>query len=132
VVAVTAVATLMNVALTSVLFTVFGYAGGALTALSWGMLQLFSFGGVWMVETLPAPLRWLHYISPMSVVRDGMISAFNGAPGLVISLLAMSAIGGAAAAVNLVAVRKVRSRYEDGLSELAADGTAKGEVVVVG
>ncbi|MCE5292634.1 MAG: hypothetical protein LLG14_25845, partial [Nocardiaceae bacterium] len=132
VVAVTTVATLMNVALTSVLFTLFGYAGGALTALSWAMLQLFAFGGVWMVETLPAPLRWLHYVTPMSVVRDGMISAFNGAPGLVISLLAMAAIAGAAAAINLVAVRKARSRYESRLTELATDGTARGEVVVVG
>lgn len=132
VVAVTTVATLMNVALTSVLFTLFGYAGGALTALSWGMLQLFAFGGVWMVETLPAPLRWLHYVTPMSVVRDGMISAFNGAPGLAISLVAMAAIAGAAAAVNLAAVRNARTRYESRLTELAADGTARGEVVVVG
>ncbi|CAM4002035.1 YhgE/Pip family protein [Smaragdicoccus niigatensis] len=132
VVAVTAVATLMNVALVSILFTVFGYAGGALTALSLGMLQLFSFGGVWMVETLPAPFQWLHLISPMTVVRHGMIAAFNGAPGLATSLVAMSAIAVAAAAVNVAAVRTVRRRHEARVSELAADGTAQGEVVVVG
>ncbi|MCF8608920.1 YhgE/Pip family protein [Gordonia sp. HY285] len=111
-------ATLMNVALTSVLFTLFGYAAGALTSLAWLMLQIFSYGGIWMVETLPAPFRLLHPIAPMSYVRDGMIAAFNGTSGFGMALGIVIAITVAAAAVNFGAVAAARhlhrNRVRDG------------------
>ncbi|MEU6832148.1 YhgE/Pip domain-containing protein [Nocardia beijingensis] len=99
-------ATVMNVAVTSVLFTLFGYAAGALGSLAWMMLQVFSYGGVWMVETLPAPFRWLHPVSPMTYYRDGLIAAFNGAPGFASSLSTMIAIAVAAGVINVLACRK--------------------------
>lgn len=105
-------ATLMNVALVSVLFTVFGYVAGALTSLAGLMLQIFSYGGIWMVETLPAPFRILHPISPLTYMRDGLIAAFNGTPGVPGSFAVMVLIGLVAAAANMVAVGIARRRYD--------------------
>jgi len=115
VVAIMAVATLMNVALTSVLFTLFGYVAGALTALAAMMLQLFSYGGVWMVQTLPAPFQWLNPISPMTYVRNGLIAAFNGVGGFWPALVIMAVIAAAAGAVNFVVVDRAHKRHQGGV-----------------
>ncbi|MEE3853003.1 YhgE/Pip domain-containing protein [Gordonia sp. LSe1-13] len=112
VVVATVVATLMNVAVFAVLFTVLGYAAGALASLSWLMLQVFSYGGVWMVETVPAPFGWLHPISPMTYVRDSMIAAFNGAPGFWSSTLVVALIG-VAAFMLLMFLTRTRGGGED-------------------
>ncbi|GAB19678.1 hypothetical protein GOEFS_093_00070 [Gordonia effusa NBRC 100432] len=104
-------ATIMNVTVFSVLFTLFGYGAGALTSLAWLMLQLFAYGGIWMVETLPAPLRLLHTITPLTYVREGLIGAFNGAPGVGSGLAMIVLIAVVAAAVNLGAVHLYRQRY---------------------
>lgn len=92
VIAVVAVATLMSVSLTGAAFRIFGYAAGALVSLAAWMLQVFAFGGVWMLETVPAPLRALHPIAPMSYTRDGLIAAFNGGPGFASALATMFGI----------------------------------------
>ncbi|ALG86071.1 YhgE/Pip family protein [Gordonia phthalatica] len=113
VVLISAGATLMNVALISVLFTLFGYVVGALSSLAWMMLQLFSYGGIWMIQTVPAPFQWLHWISPMTLVRHGYIAAFNGAPGFgatLVSLLLLAAVGGAAV---FAAVRFQQKRFPE-------------------
>lgn len=120
VVAIAGAATLMNVALTSVLFTLFGYAAGALTSLAWLMLQIFSYGGIWMVETLPAPFWLLHPITPLSYVRDGMIAAFNGTSGFGAALAVVLAITVVAAAANFGAVATARRLY----SRRSGDGDA--------
>lgn len=112
VVAITAAATLMNVALVSILFTAFGYVAGAVASLAALMLQMFAYGGIWMVETLPAPLRALHPVSPLTYVRDGLISGFNGTPGFGAAIATITMIGAIAAAVNLAAVRLARRRFE--------------------
>ncbi|GGC55092.1 YhgE/Pip family protein [Hoyosella rhizosphaerae] len=96
VVAIVVAATLMSVALTGAAFRIFGYAGGALVSLAAWMLQLFAFGGIWMVETVPAPLRALHPVAPMTYTREGLIAAFNGGPGFASALavvLGITAIG---------------------------------------
>lgn len=117
VILISAAATVMNVALISVLFTLFGYVVGALSSLSWLMLQLFSYGGIWMIQTVPAPFQWLHWISPMTLVRHGYIAAFNGVSGFAasfVSLLLIAVIGGAA---TFAAVRFQQKRYEDATSD---------------
>ncbi|MFM9376994.1 YhgE/Pip domain-containing protein [Gordonia sp. VNK21] len=126
VILIAAAATLMNVTLTSILFTVFGYVGGAVTSLAGLMLQIFAYGGIWMVETLPAVFRILHPISPLTYVRDGMIAAFNGTPGFGSAFLTLIGIGAAAAVVNLLAVAAARRLYESGL---AAEEAAPDESV---
>ena len=111
VVLISAAATLMNVALISVLFTLFGYIVGALSSLAWMMLQLFSYGGIWMIQTVPAPFQWLHWISPMTLVRHGYIAAFNGVPGFgaaLVSLLLLAAVGAGAV---VAAVRFQQKRF---------------------
>ncbi|MCW4353575.1 YhgE/Pip domain-containing protein [Hoyosella sp. YIM 151337] len=93
---VVALATLMSVSLTGAAFRIFGYAAGTLVTLAAWMLQVFSFGGVWMLETIPGPLRALHPIAPMSYTRDGLIAAFNGSPGFasaVATMLGITVIG---------------------------------------
>ncbi|MGW0035198.1 YhgE/Pip family protein [Gordonia sp. NPDC003376] len=124
VIVVVAAATVMNVAVTSLLFTLFGYAAGALTSLAWMMLQLFSYGGVWMVETLPAPFRWLHPVSPMTYFRDGLIAAFNGAEGFSSALTWIVGIAVSALAINLVVCRIARRAER---TPAAADDTAAPE-----
>lgn len=120
VVVIVASSTVMNVAVVSIFFTVFGYGAGALTALAWTMLQLFAYGGIWMVETLPAPLRWLHPLVPMSYTRDGLIAAFNGTTGFVQALTAIMTISLIAAAVIFGIVHSVRKRFDQ--SDRGADG----------
>lgn len=93
VIVIVAAATLMNTAVVALLFTVFGYVAGSLASLTWIMVQLFVFGGVWMVETLPAPLRVLHWGAPMTYVRQGLIAAFGGVPGFWSALAVIVAIG---------------------------------------
>jgi putative membrane protein len=108
-------ATMANVAITSLLFTMFGYAAGALTSLAWMMLQVFSYGGVWMVETLPAPFKWLHPISPMTYYRDGLIAAFNGASGFTTAFVTTLGIAIVAAFANVAVYRvgAARERREE-------------------
>ncbi|WP_161928362.1 YhgE/Pip family protein [Gordonia crocea] len=112
VIVITAAATLMNAALVSVLYTLFGYVVGTLSSLAWLMLQLFSYGGIWMVETVPAPFQWLHWISPLTYVRNGYIAAFNGVPGFWSSLVTLIVIGLAGLALIFGAVKFQRTRYE--------------------
>ncbi|GAB09704.1 hypothetical protein GOARA_045_00580 [Gordonia araii NBRC 100433] len=112
VVAITAAATLMNAALVSVLYTLFGYVVGTLASLSWLMLQLFSYGGIWMVETVPKPFQWLHPISPLTYVRDGYIAAFNGVPGFWSALFTLIVIGLIGLALMVGATKVQRTRYE--------------------
>ena len=126
VIAVTAVTTIMNVAMVALLFTVLGYAAGALASLAWIMLQIFAFGGVWMVETLPVPLQLLHPVAPMTYVRDGMIAAFNDAAGFWPSILIMTMITGGAAALALVVRSHGWSRYPHVVTHSAADAPYSG------
>ncbi|MGB6245771.1 YhgE/Pip family protein [Gordonia sp. (in: high G+C Gram-positive bacteria)] len=116
VILISAAATLMNVALISILFTLFGYIVGALSSLAWMMLQLFSYGGIWMIQTVPAPFQWLHWISPMTLVRHGYIAAFNGVPGFAPTLVSLLLLAVAGAGATLAAARYQRKRYADAVS----------------
>ncbi|GAB2666344.1 YhgE/Pip domain-containing protein [Gordonia jinhuaensis] len=102
-------ATIMNSALVGLLFAVGGYVAGALASLASIMLQVFTFGGVWMVETLPTPLRILHPLMPMTYVRDGMIHAFNGSPGFWNAQLTVIAIAAVITACHAAVVRAPQS-----------------------
>lgn len=117
VICVAAAATLMNVALVSLLFTTIGYVAGALGSLTAMMLQLFSYGGVWMVETVPGWLQWMHPLAPMTYVQEGFRSSFNGAPGFTQSVAAVLAIGTVAAVANWLVYRIFR-RYQTRLLEV--------------
>src|SRR5690606_34449923 len=110
-IAITALATLMNTALVAALFTLCGYVVGALASLSWFMLQLFSYGGIWMVETVPKPFQWLHPISPLTYVRDGYIAAFNGVGGFWPAVFKIIVIGLLALAAVVAAAEFQRKRY---------------------
>ncbi|MFZ2509670.1 MAG: YhgE/Pip family protein [Gordonia sp. (in: high G+C Gram-positive bacteria)] len=110
VVLISAAATVMNVALLSILFTAFGYIVGSITALSALMLQLFSYGGIWMIQTVPAPFQWLHWISPMTLVQHGYTAAFNGVAGFWPSFVTLLIIGVAGAAVTAAVLRFQRTR----------------------
>lgn len=125
VIAITAVATLMNAALVSLLFTVFGYIVGALSSLSWMMLQLFSYGGIWMVETVPKPFQWLNPVSPLTYVRDGFIAAFNGVAGFGTAMFTLGAILVVALAALFAVVRFQQGRSVDGDVIEADDGDTR-------
>lgn len=116
VVLISGAATVMNVALIAILFTLFGYIVGSLSSLAWMMLQLFSYGGIWMIQTMPAPFQWLHWISPMTLVRHGYIAAFNGVPGFLpsfLTILVIAALGGVA---TFAAAKYQRQRYQRAVS----------------
>ncbi|WP_341257038.1 YhgE/Pip family protein [Gordonia malaquae] len=101
-----AAATLMHTAVIAVMFAIGGYVVGAVTALAGIMLQMFTFGGVWMIETVPGLLKWLNPIMPMTYVRDGFISSFNGSPGFWSALVIVVGIGVVATGVHLLLVRE--------------------------
>lgn len=92
VVVIVVAATIMNASMIALLFTAFGYTAGAVSAVAWTMLQLFAYGGVWMVETVPGPLKLLHPIAPMTYTREGLIAGFNGAAGFWVALLILAVI----------------------------------------
>ncbi|GAC57646.1 hypothetical protein GOHSU_22_01060 [Gordonia hirsuta DSM 44140 = NBRC 16056] len=123
VVLITIAATLMNVALVSVLFTLFGYIVGTLASLSWFMLQLFSYGGIWMIQTMPAPFKWLNPISPLTYVRDGYIAGFNGVGGFWGSLVILIVIGLIGLAITFWAAGFQRKRYEKARQALSDEQT---------
>ncbi|WP_255420428.1 YhgE/Pip family protein [Nocardia sp. MDA0666] len=85
-------ATVMNVAVVSLLFAVGGYVAGSLASLTVFMFEVFCYGGIWMVETLPAPMRWLHAVDPMTYVRQAMMAVFNGASGFPTAMIGIVAI----------------------------------------
>lgn len=105
-----AAATLMNVTIAGVLFTLLGYVTGTLTSLAFFMLQLFSYGGVWMIETVPAPFQWLHVISPATYIQDGFVAGFNGTGGFVPAVTAVSAVIVVAGAANIALASSVSRR----------------------
>ncbi|MFB7720026.1 YhgE/Pip domain-containing protein [Nocardia sp. NPDC056100] len=111
VIAVIALATIMNSAITAALMSVFGYPAGILAGLAALMVQYFCFGGIWMIETLPAWMRWAHPVVPMTYVRDGLLSAFNGAPGFGLAMAIMAAITLVAMAICLATTRTSTARY---------------------
>lgn len=112
VILISAAATVMNVALISILFTLFGYVVGSLSSLAWLMLQLFSYGGIWMIQTVPAPFQWLHWVSPMTLVRHGYVAAFNGVSGFWPAFIGMIVIAVAGAVATFAAVQYQRRRYD--------------------
>ena len=74
------------------------------------MLQLFSYGGIWMIQTVPAPFQWLYWISPMTLVQHGYTAAFNGVAGFWPSFVTLLIIAVVGAAVTAAAVRWQRAR----------------------
>ncbi|AYF77354.1 hypothetical protein D7D52_30020 [Nocardia yunnanensis] len=56
------------------------------------MLELFTFGGAYMIQTLPAPLRWLHPLAGMTYEREGLLAGFHGVPGFAHALTVMIAV----------------------------------------
>ncbi|MEU1205466.1 YhgE/Pip family protein [Nocardia sp. NPDC005825] len=111
VIAAVSVATIMNTALVSLLFTGLGYVAGSLGSLAALMLQIFAYGGVWMVQTLPAPLRWLHPIAPMTYTQRALVASFDTAPGFAGALLVIVAITAVAVAVNVLIYRSGRAQW---------------------
>ncbi|WP_161897372.1 YhgE/Pip family protein [Gordonia spumicola] len=100
-----AAATLMHTAVIGVMFAIGGYVVGSVTALAGIMLQMFSFGGVWMIETVPGALKWLHPLMPMTYVRDGFIASFNGSSGFWAALVIVVGITAVCTAAHLLLVR---------------------------
>ena len=125
---ITAAATVMNVALISVLFTLFGYVVGAVTSLAWMMLQLFSYGGIWMYETVPAPFQWLYWISPMTLVQKGYTASFNGVSGFWPAFVSIIVIGVVAAGITLAIVQWQNKRYQS-LNAPGSSGDADTEIL---
>ncbi|MGB3886788.1 YhgE/Pip family protein [Gordonia sp. (in: high G+C Gram-positive bacteria)] len=111
VVVIVVAATIMNASMIALLFTWLGYTAGAVATLAWTMLQLFAYGGVWMVETVPTPLQWLHPIAPMTYIREGLIAGFNGASGFWSSLLVLLVITAITTALTLWIRSRGSARY---------------------
>jgi len=62
-----------------VLRTALGTVGSAITLVLL-MVQLTSCGGLYPIETLPAPLRAIHPYIPMTYLVDGLRITFTGGP----------------------------------------------------
>ncbi len=131
VIAITA-ATIMNTTLASLLFTVLGYTAGVVGSLAALMLQIFSYGGVWMIETLPAPLRWLHPIAPMTYTQHALVQSFDTVPGFSISLLVIVLITVAAATANALAYRCGRTHWPRVIRTRTAEAIVCSESETVG
>ncbi|MFI8975161.1 YhgE/Pip domain-containing protein [Nocardia asteroides] len=129
VIAVVGLATLMSVALVSAAYAVFGYTAGTLLALALLMLQTFSYGGIWMVETVPGPFRLFHYIAPLTYVRDGLVAGFNGSSGFLASAVVMIAITLSALGITAAFEYKGWSRYPYGGRR--SDGSDQTDLVAV-
>jgi putative membrane protein len=58
---------------TARLFTVvFGPVNGTFLALGALMVQVFAFGGVFPIQQMPAPLRWLHELMPLTYAQGAL------------------------------------------------------------
>jgi putative membrane protein len=66
-------------AIAQLLRTWLGAAGSAIMLVLL-MVQLVTSGGLYPVETLPAPLRALHWFTPMTYLVDGLRVVFTGGP----------------------------------------------------
>ncbi|MDG3012765.1 YhgE/Pip domain-containing protein [Rhodococcus sp. D2-41] len=108
---VVAVGTVMAMSLVGLAYTVFGYIAGTLVSLAVLMLQTFAFGGVWMIETVPAPFRWLHPIAPMTYMRKGLMAAFSDGQGFGSAVLVMVAIAAAAIGLQYLFIQRGWNRY---------------------
>jgi putative membrane protein len=102
-------------AIAHVLRTALGTVGSAITLVLL-MVQLTSCGGLYPIQTLPAPLRAIHPYIPMSYLVDGLRITFTGGPiGHLwrdVAVLAGFAIAALVACVAVVARRK-RFRMTD-------------------
>ncbi|TQF74182.1 YhgE/Pip domain-containing protein [Rhodococcus spelaei] len=83
---------------TARLFTVvFGPVNGTFVGLGALMIQVFAFGGVYPIQQMPAPLRWLHELMPLTYAQNALRMVLVGYYGsrfwLAIAVLAALVVG---------------------------------------
>ncbi|EME23020.1 YhgE/Pip domain-containing protein [Rhodococcus triatomae] len=86
---------------TARLFTVvFGAVVGTFVGLGALMVQIFAFGAVYPIEQMPAPLRWLHDLMPLTYARNAIRMSLVGYWGprfwLAIAVLVVLVVGSVA------------------------------------
>lgn len=81
---------------------------GGILALGFFAYGLFSFGGVWPVQTIPAPLRLVHEIHPMSYARTLFVFGSTGDYGarFWVSLLVLFVVTVASLTISVIVRRK--------------------------
>ncbi|SDC75409.1 putative membrane protein [Rhodococcus tukisamuensis] len=70
-----------GVALGRVFTVVFGAVNGTFIALGALMIQIFAFGGVYPIEQMPAPIRLLHDLMPLTYARNALRMVLVGYDG---------------------------------------------------
>ncbi|HEX3788766.1 MAG TPA: YhgE/Pip domain-containing protein [Pseudonocardiaceae bacterium] len=89
--------------------------GGAASAVMLILLivQLTTCGGIYPVETLPLPFRFVHPALPMSYLVDGLRVGISGGDGahLVRDVIVVAAFGLGALILDVLAVRRRRTNY---------------------
>ncbi|MGW6375699.1 YhgE/Pip family protein [Rhodococcus sp. NPDC055112] len=90
-------------ALARMFTVVFGAVNGTFIALGLLMVQLFSFGGVFPIEQMPQPFRWLQALMPLTYARNALRMTLSGyyGPRFWFAVLVLLALVAAAVAVTL-------------------------------
>lgn len=105
---------------TARLFTVvFGAVNGTFVGLGALMIQVFAFGAVFPIEQMPAPLRWLHNLMPLTYARNAIRMSLVGYWGprfwLAIAVLVALVAGSVALTIWW------RSRHRDDDSDMGQE-----------
>jgi putative membrane protein len=90
-------------ALARMFTVVFGAVNGTFIALGLLMVQLFSFGGVFPIEQMPQPFRWLQALMPLTYARNALRMTLSGyyGPRFWFAVVVLLALVAAAVAVTL-------------------------------
>ncbi|WTW94858.1 YhgE/Pip family protein [Streptomycetaceae bacterium NBC_01309] len=97
------------VAIDHLLNVAFGAVGDALSLVLL-MLQLTSCGGLYPIETTPAPFQWLHQVLPMTYLVEGLRVTISGGEGWILtrSVLVLGAYLLVALAVSALVLSRRR------------------------
>ncbi|MFC4603467.1 YhgE/Pip domain-containing protein [Rhodococcus kronopolitis] len=101
------------VALGRVFTVVLGAVNGTFVALGALMIQIFAFGGVYPIEQMPAPIRLLHDLMPLTYARNALRMVLAGYYGPRFWLAVAVLLGVVVASVAFTIWWRRRLRSED-------------------
>ncbi|RVW05513.1 YhgE/Pip family protein [Rhodococcus xishaensis] len=94
---------------------VLGAVNGTFVALGALMIQIFTFGAVYPIEQLPAPVQWIHSLMPLTWAHNSMRMVLVGyyGPRFWVVVFALAALVVAAAAFTIWWRRRQEPEVED-------------------
>ncbi|MFC9788791.1 YhgE/Pip family protein [Rhodococcus sp. NPDC127528] len=104
-----------GVALGRVFTVVFGPVNGTFIALGALMIQIFAFGGVYPIEQMPAPIRMLHDLMPLTYARNALRMVLVGydGPRFWLAIAVLAALVAGSVVLTIWWRRRRRDEVED-------------------